>query len=225
MKNKILLFLTLLASCNTDKIIEPEPPVLLLPANFDSCNSATIIDKIRSQVVFEWYPSDNSDKYELVIENNVSKLQTKKNSFLTNIPVVLIRGVPYSWWVISVSNESLLTSKSEVWQFYLEGPSIVNHLPFPANLIDPKNKEEVNLNTESKYTLRWIGNDLDDDIESYKLIFGDSLTELEVIQQDIKTMDLEIILTKGKVYYWQVISIDSEGNSSSSQVNEFVTKE
>ena len=49
--------------------------------------------------------------------------------------------------------------------------------------------------------------------------------DLEVIQQDIKTMDLEIILTKGKVYYWQVISIDSEGNSSSSQVNEFVTKE
>ena len=151
-------------------------------------------------------------------------MQTKIISLKNNTSIILERGINYSWWVISKSNKSSITAKSLTWQFYLEGPSIVEHLPFSAVLLDPKNEEEINLNNENKYILKWSGNDLDDDIDFYSLYLGNSMGEMEILENNIKNQEIEIELLKQKTYYWKILTIDLKGNNSSSQIYSFQTK-
>ena len=92
-----------------------------------------------------------------------SELKSLEN----NTSLILDRGINYSWWVISRSNKSSITAKSLIWQFYLEGPSIIEHIPFSAVLFSPQNEEQINLHNQNKYIFKWSGSDLDDDIDFY----------------------------------------------------------
>jgi hypothetical protein len=224
MKKFILLIIFILFQCSKDQILDPDAVFLIFPTNQNNCSSSTIIDESRSQVDFSWSEALNTDQYEIVIENQSNKLQTKIISLKNNTSIILERGINYSWWVISKSNKSSITAKSLTWQFYLEGPSIVEHLPFSAVLLDPKNEEEINLNNENKYILKWSGNDLDDDIDFYSLYLGNSMGEMEILENNIKNQEIEIELLKQKTYYWKILTIDLKGNNSSSQIYSFQTK-
>ena len=224
MKRVILLIIFILFQCSKDQILDPDAVILIFPMNHNNCSSSIIIDESRSQVDFSWSEALNTDQYEIVIENQSNKLQTKKISLKNNTSIILERGFNYSWWVISKSNKSSITAKSLTWQFYLEGPSILEHLPFSAVLLDPKNEEEINLNNENKYILKWSGNDLDDDIDFYSLYLGNSMGEMEILENNIKNQEIELELSKQKTYYWKILTIDLKGNNSSSQIYSFQTK-
>ena len=224
MKRFILLIIFILFQCSKDQILDPDEVILIFPTNHNNCSSSIIIDESRSQVDFTWSEALNTDQYEIVIENQSNKLQTKKISLKNNTSIILERGFNYSWWVISKSNKSSITAKSLTWQFYLEGPSILEHLPFSAVLLDPKNEEEINLNNENKYILKWSGNDLDDDIDFYSLYLGNSMGEMEILENNIKNQEIELELSKQKTYYWKILTIDLKGNNSSSQIYSFQTK-
>ena len=224
MKRFILLIIFILFQCSKDQILDPDEVILIFPTNHNNCSSSIIIDESRSQVDFTWSEALNTDQYEIVIKNQSNKLQTKKISLKNNTSIILERGFNYSWWVISKSNKSSITAKSLTWQFYLEGPSILEHLPFSAVLLDPKNEEEINLNNENKYILKWSGNDLDDDIDFYSLYLGNSMGEMEILENNIKNQEIELELSKQKTYYWKILTIDLKGNNSSSQIYSFQTK-
>lgn len=224
MKRVILLIIFILFQCSKDQILDPDAVILIFPTNHNNCSSSIIIDESRSQVDFSWSEALNTDQYEIVIKNQSNKLQTKKISLKNNTSIILERGFNYSWWVISKSNKSSITAKSLTWQFYLEGPSILEHLPFSAVLLDPKNEEEINLNNENKYILKWSGNDLDDDIDFYSLYLGNSMGEMEILENNIKNQEIELELSKQKTYYWKILTIDLKGNNSSSQIYSFQTK-
>jgi len=224
MKRFILLIIFILFQCSKDEILDPDPVFLISPTNQNNCSSSTIIDESSSQVDFIWTEGLNTDQYEIVVENQSNKLQTIKTSLENNTSIILERGINYSWWVISKSNKSSITAKSLTWQFYLEGPSIIEHIPFSAVLLAPQNEEEINLNNENKYLLKWSGNDLDDDIDFYSLYLGNSIAVMEILENNIKNQEIELELLKEKTYYWKILTIDLNGNNSSSQTYSFYTK-
>ena len=143
MKKFILLIIFISFQCSKDKILEPDSVFLISPNNQDNCSSSTILDESKSQVDFNWTEGLNADQYEIIVENQSNNLQIKKTSLENNISIILERGINYSWWVISRSNKSSITATSLIWQFYLEGPSILEHIPFSAVLLDPENEEEI----------------------------------------------------------------------------------
>ena len=224
MKRFSLLIIFILFQCSKDEILEPDSVFLISPTNQDRCSSSTILDESKSQVDFSWSESLNTDQYEIIIENQSNNLQIKKTSLKNNISLILERGINYSWWVISRSNKSSITAKSLTWQFYLEGPSIIEHIPFSAVLLTPENQEEINLNDQNRYILKWRGNDLDDDIDYYSLYLGNSIDEVNIIENKIKNQQVELELLKQKTYYWKILTIDLKGNNSSSQIYSFYTK-
>ena len=224
MKKFILLIIFISFQCSKDKILEPDSVFLISPNNQDNCSSSTILDESKSQVDFNWTEGLNADQYEIIVENQSNNLQIKKTSLKNNISLILERGINYSWWIISRSNKSSITAKSLTWQFYLEGPSILEHIPFSAVLLTPENQEEINLNDQNRYILKWRGNDLDDDIDYYSLYLGNSIDEVNIIENNIKNQQVELELLKQKTYYWKILTIDLKGNNSSSQIYSFYTK-
>ena len=224
MKRFILIITFILFQCSKDQILELDSVFLISPTNQDNCSSSIIIDESKSQVDFSWSQSLNTDQYEIVVENQSNNLQLKKISLENNSSIILDRGVNYSWWVISRSNKSSITAKSLIWQFYLEGPSIIEHIPFSAVLLSPQNEEEINLNNQNEYIFKWSGSDLDDDIDFYDIYIGNSIDEMEIIENNIKSQEVELELQKQKTYYWKILSVDSKGNTSSSQIYSFYTK-
>ena len=224
MKRFIVIITFILFQCSKDQTLEPDSVFLISPTNQDNCSSSIIIDESKSQVDFSWSQSLNTDQYEIVVENQSNNLQLKKISLENNTSLILDRGINYSWWVISRSNKSSITAKSLIWQFYLEGPSIIEHIPFSAVLFSPQNEEQINLNNQNKYIFKWSGSDLDDDIDFYVIYIGNSIDEMEIIENNIKSQEVELELQKQKTYYWKILSVDSKGNSSSSQIYSFYTK-
>ena len=122
----------------------------------------------------------------------------------------------------SSSQSSLIITKSQVWNFYLESVSQLSYLPFPAELKSPDNNSTVSL-VQNKLNLIWNGSDLDNDISHYSLKFRIGENELSIIEENIKENSLEISLLPNTKYYWQIITFDYKGNNSFSQIYNFST--
>ena len=222
-ENLFLIFTVFLVmACEKEVIITPDPPLLIGPINNDSCTSETIISSQKSQVNFRWQAALNADEYELVVRDIQTNLDIQLNTFRIYNPVVLDRGKQYSWWVISKYNADQTFSKSRIWTFYLEGPQKSSHFPFPANLLNPKSNEQISLN-DGKYTFRWESIDLDKDIIEYDFYIGIDPVELTLLAERLSLNSIELSLNHNQLYYWKVITRDSEGNVSSSPVEGFKT--
>ena len=222
-ENLFLIFTVFLVmACEKEVIITPDPPLLIGPINNDSCTSETIISSQKSQVNFRWQAALNADEYELVVRDIQTNLDIQLNTFRIYNPVVLDRGKQYSWWVISKYNKDQTFSKSRIWTFYLEGPQKSSHFPFPANLLNPKSNEQISLN-DGKYTFRWESIDLDKDIIEYDFYIGIDPVELTLLAERLSLNSIELSLNPNQLYYWKVITRDSEGNVSSSPVEGFKT--
>jgi hypothetical protein len=68
-----------------------------------------------------------------------------------------------------------------------------------------------------------VGNDLDEDIESFAIYLGKSEDDLELVQESLTDSQLSLSLDAGERYFWQIITLDSEGNTSKSEVYSFQT--
>ena len=112
----------------------------------------------NSNINFVWLSFVYSSSYELVIQNQISLEVLKYNTKFTNLQVNLKKGVPYSWWINSNSDLNNISEKSESWNFYLEGSLQKSYIPFPAKIISPNNKSEVDLSS-GNIKLRWEGID------------------------------------------------------------------
>ena len=149
---------------------------------------------------------------------------TKKTSLLTET-VILARGKPYRWYVNSTSLLSTEVSKSQVWQFYLEGNSEETYFPFPAELHEPKNQSIVILDASSTITFLWEGHDLDQDIDRFDFYIGTTKNDLVKEKEGLKVEQTTINLDTGTIYFWQVVTFDEVNNASKSQIFSFQTAE
>ena len=129
-----------------------------------------------------------------------------------------MRGTPYSWYVVS-ENSGTITANSATWKFYNAGEAVSSYAPFPAELKSPIYDQKLD-NATTNVTLEWTGEDVDNDIKDYTILFGtDTNPTTEASTTSNNT--LTVIVASGNSYYWRVITKDKKNNSSESQIFKF----
>lgn len=221
----ILCFVLILQSCgkeDTAPALPQKPTVakLVFPHENYLCNIGTNMTATESTVVFEWEESANTDSYELVLKNATTGITTSHQATGHKIPIVLDRGTPYIWYVISKSRAISDTAHSATWKFWNAGAEVQSYAPFPAEIIYPLMAARIST-AASVITLEWKGSDVDNDIVGYDVYF-DTATTPGKIKSDIKENALKDVPVKSNtVYYWKIITKDSKGNESESGIYQF----
>ena len=223
MKRLSLLLLTILITlvgCK-DPIPAPDAAILVAPEDNVSClyvplNTAT------ANVAFSWQQALNTDDYLLKVRSEATGIEITTSTENTSLRLTLDRGQVYGWKVVSRSEASAEETESNTRYFFLEAQQQLAHLPFPAKLVSPQEEEVVELNN-GNVVFSWEGADLDGDISSYNLLLGSTETSLETIANGLTQSSYTHPLERGSQYYWQVETIDREGNRSSSLIFYFQT--
>ena len=208
------------------EVATPSPtiPLLVAPENNNTCTTEEPIDDQTSNVSFQWRESNHTSGYELNVEaiGTDQNFKTSQTTDTNTATLVLERGLPYSWWVVSKSSSTQKTAKSDVWTFYLESNPNESHVPFPASLLSPENNAFIIAEQEIQVSFQWEGNDLDDDIVSFEFLMGASKDDLTTVESDLTEPQLDIPLETDQAYYWQVHTKDATEHVSASEVFKLV---
>ncbi|WP_406684089.1 hypothetical protein N1F78_15570 [Seonamhaeicola sp. MEBiC1930] len=188
---------------------------LQFPHENGLCNLGTNITPTHSTVVFEWEASSIATGYTIFIKDLVSGNEIQDQSTEDKIGVVLKRATPYSWYV--EATDGTKTETSDTWKFFNAGPGVQTYVPFPAVINSPA--MAASLNT-TNVTLNWTGSDVDNDIIGYDVYLGMS-NEPAIHTPNVSVSELNVTLNAGSIYYWKVITKDSEGNTSESGIYQF----
>lgn len=203
-----------------DLILSPEAATLISPLKNEECNQGNIISDTKSSVLFEWNKSNNTNSYTLILKNSETNAIEEKTTTSTKTSMDLLRGVSYSWQIISKANKTTSTATSETWNLYNAGVGIENYAPFPAEVISPT----MGSLATNPVTLEWLGNDLDSDIASYDIYLDTNNPPTQLQKENTtNTSEENISLTADTVYYWMIVTKDDAGNTSKSPVFEFRT--
>lgn len=189
---------------------------LVFPHEDSLCTEGTDITPTESTVFFEWEPNNNAESYTLTVENletnNVEQYQTA--DFIYGVTIQ--RAVAFRWFVTYEFQGE--TKESDIWHFYNSGPGVQTYAPFPAEIVSPTMAQSIA--STSSVTLQWNGSDVDNDIVGYDVYFGtEANPSLEA--SDITDTQLSVSVASGIVYYWNITTKDSEGNTSESGVYQF----
>lgn len=203
-----------------------EPPVieapavalLIFPEDNKECTEGIIINEAQSNVTFQWTATENTDSYEIKLTNINTDITTTSTSTTNEKEITLQRGTPYEWFVISKATATNETGTSAGFRFYNQGPGIENYAPFPAEAINPK--RGTNLTSNSTVNLQWAGEDIDNDITSYEVLFGTETAPINSLGI-VDTNTLVVAITSNTIYYWQIITLDRANNSSRSEIFDF----
>ena len=229
MKNYFYLMILILSiSCSKDpaEVSNPTSFELIAPANNETCLEGSIINDNQKEIVFQWGGSTNATSYSLDIINLTTNVGQTLQSNGTSLSVKLTSAEPYSWKVIASGEAGAKSTSSELWKFFLAGDEVVNYAPFPPELISPRPSATIDVNSLNEIVLNWTCSDVDNDIVTYKVYLdttdGSTLVrELDYVQNNTE-LGVDVIIDGN--YFWKVVAIDSNGNSSSSGVYSFKTK-
>lgn len=225
MKKYISIFvlgvLTVFSCSKSNNPSPPEAASLIFPEENSECTDGVNLNTTQSTIIFSWSAAKNADSYRLRV-TNLSNNSTQNFDATTNSQAVtLTKGQPYSWFVTSLSsklpNES---AQSPIWKFYNAGDGIENYAPFPAEILFPTSGALVTANSGA-LTLQWDGSDIDGDITTYSLYFGTTNPPTTLHSTGSAKTRQVTGLVSGTVYYWNVITNDSQGNTSESGVYQF----
>lgn len=228
---RILIVLVIIAtiSCKKSKTpaapetppSPPAPAVLVAPALNAPCNEGQVVSATESTVPFSWNAATNAESYDVYIKNLLTNSTSTHSTTATQLSVKLLRGTPYSWYVLSKTSKVGTTAQSATWKFYNAGEANVSYAPYPAdNLVPAKNASITAVN--GKVSLSWVGEDADNDIKAYDVHVGTSAAALVKIQSDIAATTVsDVAVVSGTTYYWKVYTKDHKGNISASETYNF----
>lgn len=199
----------------------PESALLVFPEENSECTTGTSLNDSQSQVTFRWNASKNTDRYTVVVVNLETNTSQNISTIATSANLSIAKGTPFSWTVTSRNNDSDKVATSETWLFYNAG-SQTTYVPFPAQLVSPVSGSTVKKDIANEVLLEWSGADVDNDIETFEVYFSENNPPTTLIGTNIALdMELTVSVESGMVYYWKVITTDSEGNTSDSGVFDF----
>lgn len=207
------------SNSSIEPIDQPPAPVattLIYPENNTECNTGVEVDSERSTVNFQWNTSTNTDFYEIIIKELGTTTETRDESNIHEIEITLKKSTAYQWQVISKSNSSDEIATSEIWKFYNAGDGIVNHVPFPADVVEPGLGSNLDSNT-TKVFLQWSASDIDNDINVYEVYFGTENPPTNSLGQTTDS-NIEVDVSSGNIYHWMIKTIDLTNNVSESEV-------
>jgi hypothetical protein len=220
----ILLALIFLTSCGGESNPEPDPiqnpsaSTLIFPENNKECTEGSVLSELQSSVNFQWSASENTDSYSITVTNLNTNSSSTTTSSTTEKTITLQRGTPYEWFVTSKANGTAETAISSKFRFYNQGVGVENYAPFPAIAVTPA--RGITIAATANVTLQWIGEDVDNDIENYEVLFGTETNPVNSLGI-LTTNTVSVVTSSGTIYYWLVITNDQEGNKSRSEVFEF----
>lgn len=220
-KSGFLVFLLFtIQSCGVDSDVleyakDQITITLIFPEDDSECTEGIIVSDTQSELVFEWSDANDNSPYILHL-TNVESAQTELiESDNTDIAITLDRGVAYSWYVTGKIN-----STSEIWSFYNEGPGLESTIPYPAIAISPVSGASIS-QTSTSVNLIWKSDDPNNDITSHDVYFGE-IEDPDIYETDITASRFnDIPVEAGKTYYWKIVTKDSIGNESTSEVFTF----
>ena len=196
----------------------PQAATLIFPENNTTCFEGEAISPSISRVTFRWNESEHTDTYELHVRNLNTNMESSQNPSINEATLTLPRGTPFQWYVISRSLSNNQTATSATWRFYNEGPGITNYAPFPAEAVYPDRGAYIGV--PGSLTLEWAGADADGDISAYEVFFG-TAPEADTAAGTTSETTLTVNVSAGQTYYWKVLTRDTAGNSSESEIFEF----
>jgi len=218
----VLMVTVLLFGCKKKEAPKPpESASLTFPNKNSECTTGQVINATSSQVEFIWQASNNTESYELIVTNlsNGNKQDITTQSTSAKLP--LEKGTPYSWVVISKNTNVLQTASSETWQFYNSGFE-TTYAPFPAQVLEPKMGTSVFKDINNDITLEWSSADVDNDIVGLDIYFSTENPPATLLSSfGPSETNTKVAVLSDTVYYWKVLTIDSEGNTSDSGIFEF----
>ncbi|MBT8183395.1 MAG: hypothetical protein KJN76_01035 [Eudoraea sp.] len=228
----ILLMGVLLVSCGggdsggdpdpqPDPVAAPSAATLIFPDNNTECNEGDVVSDTQSRVTFQWNASQNTDSYEINIKNLNSNNTSKSNSNTNSADITIERGVPYEWFVVSKATGTAETASSATWKFYNQGPGIENYAPFPAEAVYPN--RGASIDSSGPITLEWTASDVDNDLAEFDVYFGMEPDPVTLVETTAESTS-EVTVASGETYYWRIISRDSQGNTSQSEIFEFLVE-
>ena len=201
-------------------IVYPAKTVLVYPSQNSVCTEGNVISATQSSIVFKWSISESTESYVLNLKNLITGFSTTHATTKAELDVTILRGTPYSWFVISKSSKSATTAQSDEWKFYNSGTGKESYSPFPAEIISPLKGQEITSNT-GKIILDWEGSDVDDDIINYDVYLSTNSSP-SLLKNNITESKLaDVIISANTTYYWKIITKDSKGNSSDSGIFNF----
>lgn len=204
-----------------DPVPAPTSATLVFPEDDTECNTGVVdpADESVSTVTFEWNASQNTDSYTVTVTNLNTSTVTNMNSNSTEADITIERGVPYEWFVTSRAQGTTETAVSATFRFYNEGAGIENYAPFPAEAVNPA--RGANIAASATVTLEWSASDVDDDIVEYEVFFGTDADPQTSLGTTAESSFPDVAITTGTTYYWRVVTTDSQGNTSTSEVFQF----
>jgi len=222
-----LLLMILLTACpgsNDDgpgieiPLGDPGSATLVFPENNSECTEGVTVNDLQSTITFQWQASQNTDSYEVNVKD-LNTGDTQKTDATTNeIDITLNSNTPYEWFVVSRKAGSNTAPESAKWKFYNAGAGVVNYAPFPADAENPKRGETIAAATS--VTLEWQGNDVDNDIAQFEVLFGTTAEPSANLGSTAQsTMNVDVV--SGQTYYWRIITKDNADNTSESEIFDF----
>jgi hypothetical protein len=221
-KKLTLLFGLLLIACGKDSPKPPEAARLTFPLRNSECTTGISLNNTTSQVEFQWQAAKNAETYTLSVTNVLT------GSTVTNTPttalsarVPLLKGVPFQWRVATENKATQEVVFSESWYFYNAGTQ-TSYVPFPAEILEPAPGASVVRDLNNEITLAWSGGDADNDIQSYEVYLDTSTNPQQLISSpSVSIRSVKANVAGDTVYYWRVVTLDREGNTSDSGVYTF----
>lgn len=200
----------------------PGQVVLQFPDNNSLCITGVPVTPQTSEVVFTWQAASNAATYELTVSRIGSGLVERIITSGVSAPVVIDRGAPYSWSVTARNSNGDAGPASSTWQFFNAG-SEQDYPPFPAQLELPVSGSTVAANGNGEVTLQWSGADADGDLATFEIYLGTDAGNLNLLTTVVAgTTSVSAPVTGGgTVYYWEVRSLDAQGNASLSGTGSF----
>lgn len=229
-----LLILASLVGCKKKKTPTPTPtpdysvhePTLVLPARDEICNSGSPIPGTgNSKVSFQW----TTDPPTLeVFDLHIKNLNNGDTTMVAGLvfpwsDVPLKSNTPYAWYVVTRSTKISSVATSDIWKFYNSGTGIIEHAPFPADMLTPAFGENVTA-VNGKITLAWHGSDVDKNIMDYDVYFDTNSSPSVRFEHVTANQLTDITVKSSTTYYWKVITRDSTKNTSDSGVFQFTVK-
>jgi hypothetical protein len=170
---------------------------------------------------FQWEASANTQRYSLKVVNLNTNISQSVNTNNTAIELPLMKGVPYSWSVVSANTAVTETATSEVWNFFNAGTQ-TTHAPFPTKIITPLSGNSILKDINNEVTLTWQGSDIDGDIAAYEVYFSTAKTAMVLVGNTNRTtQEFKVSVASNTVYFWSVKTVDAAGNSASSGIFSF----
>jgi len=200
----------------------PGTAILEFPLKNSECSTGEVINETTSRVEFKWEKASDTDTYELKVINLNTNIKQTISTALLSAKLSLEKGVPYSWSVATKNSQVNQKTESEAWLFYNAGAQ-TTYAPFPAAILEPSSGSTTSKDINNEVLLDWSGADVDNDISEYTVYF--SLTNppetVMATLEEGKLTETKVSVTSNTVYFWRVVTLDDEGNTSESGIYEF----